>query len=66
MIAKNETIATPVCPFYHWEQGRDLKCEAVKFSFSSHRSKEKLKEYCCSIKKHKECFLYKILLESYE
>ena len=63
---KETFITAPECPFYHWELGKDLKCELAKFRFPDKQSQNELKVYCCDIKKHKECPLYKILMSYYE
>lgn len=58
------TIA--VCPFFNKETTRVVWCEIAAFHFPDNKCKSKVKEYCCSMTKHKECTLYKILMQYYE
>lgn len=58
------TIA--VCPFFNKEGTKRLWCEMAAFHFPNNACKQQIKDYCCSMSKHKECTLYKILMSYYE
>ena len=62
-----ETYTTiPVCPFFMHETNGKMRCEIAVFRFPDDLCKSKLREYCCSMSKHKECSIYKVLLSYYE
>lgn len=56
----------PVCPFFNKETTGKVWCEIAAFRFPDNDCKQKLKDYCCSMTKHQECTLYKLLWAYYE
>lgn len=56
-----------VCPYYLYEKGSNvMSCELCKFRFPDDEAKAQVKEYCCDMRKYKECQLYKVMNSYYE
>ena len=55
------------CPFYRYDQYRDLRCEAGQLKFQRRKTHRRYVErYCASAEGWEACTLAKALLEQYE